>query len=61
MAITTEEGKKQVKAGSSALSRYLKEMHDYQNDAMEKLYSSTIDRPCTAGCELDEMDFFSVS
>lgn len=59
--ITTEEGKKQAESGSSALSRYLQEMHEYQKVAMEKLYSNTIDRPCTAVCELDETDFFTVS
>ena len=59
--ITTDEGKEQAKSGSSALSRYLQEMHDYQKDVMEKLYASTIDRPCTAVCELDETNFFTVS
>ncbi len=59
--ITSDEGKHQAQTGSSALSRYLKEMHDYQRDAMEKLYSHTIERPCSSVCEPDEIDFFLVS
>ncbi|KAI2503479.1 hypothetical protein MHU86_10948 [Fragilaria crotonensis] len=57
--ITTEEGKKQAESGSSALSRYLQEMHEYQKVTMEKLYSNTIDLPCNLVCELDESDFFT--
>jgi hypothetical protein len=60
--ITTEEGKQQAQSGSSALSRYMQEMHDYQKGAIERLYTNTIDRPCAGACETgDEVDFFMVS
>lgn len=52
--ITTEEGKQNVTAGSSALSKYLQHMGDIQQEAMDKLFSATVDGPCSAStCEGD--------
>mmetsp|Transcript_4260 Transcript_4260/g.6236 ORF Transcript_4260/g.6236 Transcript_4260/m.6236 type:complete len:218 (-) Transcript_4260:187-840(-) len=49
--ITTEEGKQNATAGTSALSKYLQHMGEIQQEAMDKLFSATVDGPCVSNCE----------